>query len=286
MQTSYPVPGPNYFSRIRYLVNIFRDPPNADALLTCVRPSPASPEEFKRVAGETKLDREKNLNFSHMRMGEESNQERVFIATLYLRDRLSSAMIDLQAWCGGKPLHKRLNLVAMEILTVEPRLRCISIKRLLDHHRRVIMLYRDLDMGLRAGACPEFVPTHFSSLARELCIIEDHIGIAQSRVNWKEHAPRKRAEKRGTTPFHQMQQYHVQAENGATMLTTADTGTWDGNMSTLAPGGVWQQGGFLETEPMEEYDEETEEVLTTTLPASAMRQQLLLQNQQWTSSHP
>ena len=83
-----------------------------------------------------------------------------------------------------------------------------------------------------------------------------------------------------------MQQYHVQAENGATMLTTADTGTWHGNMSTLAPGGAWQQGGFLETEPEEDYDEETEEVLTTTLPVSAMRQQLLLQNQQWTSSHP
>jgi len=219
-------------------------------------------------------------------MGEESNQERVFIATLYLRDRLSPAMIDLQAWCRGKPLYKRLNLVAMEILTAEPRLRCMSIKRLLDHHRHVIMLYRDLDMGLRAGACPEFVPTHFSNLARELCIIEDHTGMAQSRVSWKEHAPRKRAKKQGTAPFQQLHHYHVQAGNGATMLRAADTGTWDGNRFIPSPGGAWQQGGFLETEPMEDYDEETEEALTTTLPASATRQQPLLQNQQWMSSHP
>jgi hypothetical protein len=53
----------------------------------------------------------------------------------------------------------------------------------------VIKYYRDLQEGLQAGAYPDWTPTHFSNIARELSILEDDKGLIRlSEQNLEESA--------------------------------------------------------------------------------------------------
>jgi hypothetical protein len=50
----------------------------------------------------------------------------------------------------------------------------------------VIKLYQDLEEGLQAGAYPDWVPTHFSNIARELSIIENNSGLLRLRLKYRD----------------------------------------------------------------------------------------------------
>jgi hypothetical protein len=100
-------------------------------------------------------------------MGDDSTREKAFLAALYLKDRLGMDDKELQSWCKNPHFH-RLGQIAREIGFSEPRFRGISPTFLLEHHQCVIMQWQDLDEGLQAGDYPDWVPTHFSNIAREL----------------------------------------------------------------------------------------------------------------------
>jgi hypothetical protein len=153
-------------------------------------------------------------------MGEESTRKKAFVAAFYLRDRLCLEEKELPTWCTGPP-SKRLNAAAREILAAEPMLQGIGVEELVMHYQRVIKLYRDLEVGLQAGAYPEWKPTHFSNIARGLCIIENNTGLARLRMQRQEAKRRWKAEKKEKLMILQMEQMQqsTQARNDETLAS-------------------------------------------------------------------
>ncbi|KAK3807029.1 MAG: hypothetical protein J3Q66DRAFT_357814 [Benniella sp.] len=168
-----PAPVLRQHPRIGYFVHLFKDPPNVDQLLKCVRPPPASIHAFKYAQlSRPKSNGHDQRNLSNLRTGDDTTRTAAFVAALYLKNRLSLEESELQTWCKG-PLSHRMDEITREIQCTEPMLQEFSLTVLQEHHRYLINLYRDLEEGLEAGAYPEWKPTHFSNLVRELVILED-----------------------------------------------------------------------------------------------------------------
>jgi len=124
---------------------------------------------------------EDRFTFSSLRMGDDSTREKAFLAALYLKNRHCMDDTELETWC--KNVHfNRLGHIAREIRYTEPRLQSFTPRILLEHHQCLVQHWRDLEEGLQAGAYPNWVPTHFSNIARELSILEDNNGFFQSRL--------------------------------------------------------------------------------------------------------
>ncbi|KAK3807044.1 MAG: hypothetical protein J3Q66DRAFT_445190 [Benniella sp.] len=181
---------------MEYFVHTFKDPPNVQELLKSVRPPLASVEASRRIH-QSQSTKVLQIDFkpSNLQMGEVSTRKKAFVAALYLRDRLCLEEKELPTWCTGPP-SKRLNAAAREILAAEPMLQGIGVEELVMHYQRVIKLYRDLEVGLQAGAYPHWKPTHFSNIARGLCIIENNTGLARLRMQRQEAKRRRKAEKK------------------------------------------------------------------------------------------
>ncbi|KAK3807030.1 MAG: hypothetical protein J3Q66DRAFT_91381 [Benniella sp.] len=195
MQSSSLVPGSYQRPGMDYFVNIFKDPPNVDELLASVRPPPDSMEAFKLAKKHFVVN--KALDLSDLEMGHDSTREKAFLSVLYLKSRLSLGKAERRTWCRSA----RFNLLesfAKEIRYVEPRLRGLTPKVLLDHHQCVIKLYRDLEEGLLAGAYPYWRPTRFSKIAQALSRIETSTGLIKLTLqNKKEKRCAKEARKMG-----------------------------------------------------------------------------------------
>jgi len=100
---------------------------------------------------------------------------------MYLSNRLGLREEELSIWCKN-PLYNRVKGIAREIRIAEPKLEHLGVNGLVQYHESVIMLYRTLEAGLQAGKYPDWKPTRFSNLVRELCIIEDSTGLIQLRL--------------------------------------------------------------------------------------------------------
>jgi len=172
------------------------------------------------------------LTAANLEMGNDAARERAFVTALYLRSRLSLRESELQIWCTGLP-NKRLNTIANDIRAAEPRLRGVDTAAVVAHYEQVIKLYRDLEAKLLAGAFPEWVPTHFWIIARDLCIYEKSAGLARLRTERLEERRQNRAkrkekkEKKKQLKMQQLllQQQHAQAKN-ASVKPLARTVNW------------------------------------------------------------
>ncbi|KAF9357245.1 hypothetical protein BGX34_009483 [Mortierella sp. NVP85] len=193
-----------------YFVRIFKDPPNVETLLACVQPPPVSLQDYMHIKMSAPAFRpEDRLHLSALRMGDDSSQERAFVAALYLKDRLSMDDKDIEVWCKNAHIN-RLGNIAREIMYAEPMLQGFSLAILLEHHQCIIKHYRDLEEGLQAGAYPDWVPTHFSNIARDLSILEENNGLIQSRLKNME-AYRLVKESRNAKVLQRME-YRMKAE--------------------------------------------------------------------------
>jgi hypothetical protein len=119
-------------------------------------------------------------------MGDDSTREKAFLSALYLKSRLSLEEMELRIWCKREP-YNRLKTITKEIQYAEPALRGLTSNVLLEHHQCVIKHWQDLEKGLQAGAYPDWVPTHFSNIARNLSIIENNNGLIQLTLEHKEN---------------------------------------------------------------------------------------------------
>jgi hypothetical protein len=243
-----------------HFVRIFKDPPNVKGLLACVQPPPVSLQgecwrrsDFSLFCSYpsflTKTDfstpstdymhikmsapvlrPEDRLHLSALRMGDDSSRERAFVAALYLKDRLSMDDKEIEVWCKNGHINP-LGNIAREIMYAEPRLHGFSLAILLEHHQCIIKHYRDLEEGLQAGAYPDWVPTHFSNIARDLSILEENNGLIQLRLKNME-AYRLAKESRNTKVLQRME-YRMKAEQrqfekfNGTISTVTHTWTKD-----------------------------------------------------------
>ncbi|KAF9357243.1 hypothetical protein BGX34_009481 [Mortierella sp. NVP85] len=245
MQSSHPASGLYQRPGMDYFVQIFKDPPNVNVIMACVRLPPVSMEAFKHAKRGLPADRGV-LDSSYLQLGDDTTRVRAFVAALYLRHRLSLKEEELRVWCNS-PLYNRVKGVAREIRTVEPRLQGFSANDLVKHYESVIAVYRRLEEGLQAGAYPNWIPTHFSNIARELTIIENNTGMIQLRLEneMKGHLESEKQEEEKAQKMkrklERMQRYFAQERDG---LTT--TSAWAGNTNGLSipvPGVDWNQGG-------------------------------------------
>ncbi|KAF9352173.1 hypothetical protein BGX34_000138 [Mortierella sp. NVP85] len=266
---------------MEYFVNIFKDPPNVNELLACVRPPPVSLQAFKLASKQASrwLKGGAKLTAADLVMGNDATRERAFVTALYLRSRLSLSERELQTWCTAQP-NKRLNTIANDIRSAEPRLRGMDTAAVITHYEQVIKLYRDLEARLQAGAFPEWVPTHFWIIARDLCIYENSAGLARLRTERLEERRQNRAkrrekkEKKKQLKMQQLllQQQHAQAKK-ASAIPLAHTLTWINGLPvaqakketaplTVAPD-LRRNNGLLTTTPsgfvMEEIEDEDED---------------------------
>ncbi|KAK3807043.1 MAG: hypothetical protein J3Q66DRAFT_91567 [Benniella sp.] len=269
---------------MEYFVNIFKDPPNVNELLACVRPPPVSLQAFKLASKQANrwLKGGVKLTAADLEMGNDATRERAFVTALYLRSRLSLRESELQTWCTSQP-NKRLNTIANDIRAAEPRLRGMDTAAVITHYEQVIKLYRDLEVRLLAGAFPEWVPTHFWIIARDLCIYENSAGLARLRTERLEERRQNRAkrkekkEKKKQLKMQQLlqQQQHAQARK-ASAIPLAHTLTWINGLPvtqakketappTVAPD-LRRNNGLLTTTPRgfvmtetEDEDEDEEE---------------------------
>ncbi|KAK3807032.1 MAG: hypothetical protein J3Q66DRAFT_91387 [Benniella sp.] len=210
MQTSDLAPGSYQRPEMDHFVRIFKDPPNVEGLLACVQPPPVSLLDYMHIKMSAPVFRpEDRLHLSALRMGDDSSQERAFVAALYLKDRLSMDEKEIEVWCKNGHIN-RLGNIAREIMYAEPMLQGFSLAILLEHHQCIIKHYRDLEEGLRAGAYPDWVPTHFSNIARDLSILEENNGLIQLRMKNME-AYRLAKESRNAKVLQRME-YRMKAE--------------------------------------------------------------------------
>lgn len=144
---------------------------------------------------------EKGLGPSNLRMGDDATREKAFLALLYLMDRLSLDVKELEVWCRCAPFY-RLSTITREIRYAEPMLRGLIPDVLLGHHQCAIKLYRDLEEGLEAGAYPGWKPTHFSNIARELSIMENNNGLIRLTLQHKENKRKNRKMRKVKSPVY------------------------------------------------------------------------------------
>ncbi|KAK3807045.1 MAG: hypothetical protein J3Q66DRAFT_392716 [Benniella sp.] len=185
-------------SRMWKLDNIFNDPSNANALMECVLPPPTSLEAFKSVCSqwETNL----KMGYPHrktskeplkIRLGADGRSRGVaFLAALYLHSRLTMKEENLRTWCPS-PTYDNLYVIAKEIRCTEPSFRDYNPSELVDYFEMVIMYYRDLVKKLRNGAYPNWEPTRFSNIARELSILDYNSGFDKLRRQRETYLKRK-----------------------------------------------------------------------------------------------
>jgi len=130
------------------------------------------------------------VNLLHLQMGNDFTRERAFVAALYLRNRLGLREKELKPW--GKMPSDRMRWIARDIRAVESRLGGITPLDLQKHHQCVIKHWRDLEKGLRTGDYPDWVPTHFSNIARDLSIMANKCGLPRLELQSEEknHADR------------------------------------------------------------------------------------------------
>jgi hypothetical protein len=207
-------------------------------------------------------------------MGDDSTREKAFLAVLYLKHRLSLREKQQRIWCG-EALFRRLDQIANEIRLAEPRLIVFTTLVLLEHHHRVVKHWRDLEDGLLAGVYPNWVPTHFSNIARELSILDGKKGLIQSRLRYMEADRLSRAKKRAKIDkklVYRMEQMEQPRQLDKTridqvMITTAFAmARNDHGVPIMVPALDWDQGELFITE-LEYEDEDKDEVRITTQPA-------------------
>ncbi|KAF9352172.1 hypothetical protein BGX34_000137 [Mortierella sp. NVP85] len=122
-------------------------------------------------------------------------RELAFLAALYLKSRLTMKKEDLQTWCPS-PTYDNLYIIAKEIRCTEPRFRGYNPSELMDHFNLIVMHYRTFEEKLQSGAYPDWVPTRFSSVARELSILDYNAGFDELRRERNECLKRKRIAKK------------------------------------------------------------------------------------------
>ncbi|KAK3807033.1 MAG: hypothetical protein J3Q66DRAFT_445180 [Benniella sp.] len=271
IHSSHPA-SPSHHQRpdMDFFVNIFRDPPNVNELLASVRPPPTSRQAFKYAQLSSRPTLHDQLILSDLRMGDDSTREKAFLAVLYLKHRLSLGEKQQRIWCGDA-LFKRLDQIANEIRLAEPRLLVFTTLVLLEHHHRVVKHWRDLEDGLLAGVYPNWVPTHFSNIARELSILDGKKGLIQSRLRYMEADRLSRAKKRANIVYRmeQMEQPRQldKARIDQAMITIAFAMARNGHgVPIMVPALDWDQGELFMTE-LEYEDEDMDEVRITTQPA-------------------
>ncbi|KAK3807036.1 MAG: hypothetical protein J3Q66DRAFT_445182 [Benniella sp.] len=250
-----------------FFVNIFKDPPNVNELLASVLPPPTSIQAFEYIqVTRPRLDVKDFLSRSDIRMGDDSTRENAFIAALYLKNRLGLGEMELRTWCG-RELHKRLNRIVKEIICTEPRLQVFHVSVLLEHHQCVIKYYRDLQEGLQAGAYPDWTPTHFSNIARELSILEDDKGLIrlreqnleESALSWESW---KTKIKKKLLPHMEQKEQPRQLDKGKideVMITIAlAMARNDHGVPIMVPALDWDQGELFLTELVYEGEDKDE----------------------------
>ncbi|KAK3807035.1 MAG: hypothetical protein J3Q66DRAFT_357826 [Benniella sp.] len=201
------------------------------------------------------------IDLMNLQKGENTTREIAFVAALYLRNRLSLREEELAIWCKS-PLFNRVKGIVREIRIAEPKLSGLSVDGLVDYHRSLVELYRRLDEGLQAGAYPEWVPTHFSNIARDLWIIESNTGFAHLRVMRQEENQRVA---KGEQRTQQAEQGHLQTRNDTvqprvqpiaqptakpTVTPAITTKIWTRNDSlpVIVHRDAWHEGGFARTQ--------------------------------------
>jgi hypothetical protein len=107
-------------------------------------------------------------------------REIAFLAAVYLHSRLTMKEEDLQTWCPS-PTYDNLYVIAKEIRCTEPRFRDYNPSELMDHFELVVMYYRALLNKLQTGAYPDWVPTLFSRVARDLSVHDYNAGFNKLR---------------------------------------------------------------------------------------------------------
>ncbi|KAF9357244.1 hypothetical protein BGX34_009482 [Mortierella sp. NVP85] len=243
MQSPHPVPGPNQYPGMEFFVDIFKDPLNVDELLASVRPPPTSFEAFSSTAFKRAeaFSAEKGVGLSDLRMGDDSTREKAFLSALYLKNRLSLEETELRIWCKRQP-YNRLKTITKEIQYAEPALRGLASNVLLEHHQCVIKHWQALEEGLYAGAYPNWAPTHFSNIARDLSIIENNNGLIRLTLQHKEG---KCLARKGTVPPRQLEKKRIDAVLVQIAFAMAEN---NHDVPIVAPLRGWEHGEHLMTD--------------------------------------
>jgi len=199
-------------------------------------------------------------SLSELEMGDDSTQEKAFLAALYLKDRLTREEMEQLDWHKGV-LSKRLAHIVRGIQGVELRLWGFTTNTVLEHHQRVVQCYRDLEEGIHAGAYPDWKPTHFSNIARDLSILEGKNGLIQLRLESMEKkrlAGEKKKENRKEKQLKMLMekmektepaQLRTKTRNGRPISTaTTSTGAQGGTLSKAARRQRGHRGGSKTTE--------------------------------------
>jgi hypothetical protein len=158
-----------------------------------------------------------------------------------------------------------------------------SLAVLQEHHRYLINLYRDLEEGLEAGAYPEWKPTHFSNLVRELVILEDTNWLMRLSIGKKAYHRLSKEKKKAKTLkklTHRVEQSKqpqpldkTKVDEVMVAIVSAMARN-DHGVPIMVPAFNWDRCELFMTEleyqgEDQDEDEDGDEVLVTTRPATA-----------------
>ncbi|KAF9924137.1 hypothetical protein FBU30_005831 [Linnemannia zychae] len=180
------ITSPSQHAQIEDLVFFFRDPPNADELRLRIRPltQTVTNDIDNTLPSNTKYRGLQFDSFSTRRSSEE-NRQKVFLATLYLRDCLQLIITNRQYNLQkvNITIHNEIKELCNQLNRDGDLLKGVTPTALLSLYNKILEKRRALEEILKKATSEVFNNTRFSDLALELLDLSNEINEAKETQN-------------------------------------------------------------------------------------------------------